>query len=160
MEFFEALDAGITGGIIGLIGGFAKQIMGFFERKNEREHELKTREFDLKQTQLESESAQKLAEIERQTQTEVADTKAFQASLVSDGIKYYDGSSKLLEWLDFLRGFNRILLTWLLLIGTMIIYFTINDVGMKIVIVKALVMLTCTAIGWWFGERPLKKLQL
>ena len=125
MEFLEYLDSAVAGGLLGLIGGFGKQIIGYFERKNQREHELKVRKQDLEQTRLEAQSAENLAKIEFNKQSEMAAEKSFQTSILSEGARYYDGESKLLEWLDFFRGFNRIVLTWLLLICCMIIYFHI-----------------------------------
>ena len=62
--------------------------------------------------------------------------------------------------MDFFRGMNRIVLTWYLSIACMVIYFTTGDAHMQSLVINAVVFLAATAVGWWFGERPLKKLQL
>lgn len=78
---FDILSGGLLGGIFGGIFRLAPEVLKFFDKKNERQHELQM--FD-RQCQLESQrGAQKLAEIgaAREAAVDVGVMAAFNAAI-------------------------------------------------------------------------------
>lgn len=160
---FELLGGGILGGLFGGIFRLAPEVIKFFDKKNERQHELAM--FD-KQCDLEKvRGQQKLAEIgaERDKAIDVGAMAAFNAAIQqqSDMVKAAGG------WAASLSASVRPVVTyWVLFIWSFVhVWFAWNAwlQGMapaevfKTMMTPDFSALLSGTINYWFLDRTLKQ---
>lgn len=160
---FDLLGGGILGGVIGGIFRLAPEVLKFFDKKNERNHELAMfdRQCDLEKAR----GQQKLAEIgaERDAAIDVGAMDAFNAAInqQAEMVKAAGG------WAAKLSASVRPVVTyWVLLIWSFVhIWFAFNawaqgvppaDV-FKIMMTPDFAALLSGTINYWFLDRTLKQ---
>lgn len=150
----------LSGGLTGLIG---KGIERYFDHKAKKlEAEIEERKYA---HQL------KVIEMQGKAAVEVEDSKAFKASIESDGVeKFYEGKyTKAQSWLmvllDFSRGFVRVGLTAYLCVLTTMIYIKAEKIvsldvllpsmayDILTLIINTILYLTTLSVCWVFGSR-------
>lgn len=161
---FESILDGIGTIFTGGLGGIIGSVGSFFVKKSEHSHEIKMREMDLKEMQMESSLEIQKIETESQIATEIAASKSFSISQklgnLITGIK----------WVDAVRGLMRPLITSSLLTVSFILTLNISRIigGLEAIpinelmdiyknIINQVFFLTNLCVSWWFGSRPTKK---
>ena len=160
---FELLGGGVLGGLIGGIFRLAPEVLKYFDKKNERQHELAM--FD-KQCELEKErGAQKLAEIgaQREAAVDSGVMDAFNAAInqQSEMVKAAGG------WAASLSASVRPVVTyWVLFLWSFIhVWFAWNawlagmppEVVFKTMMTADFAALLSGTINYWFLDRTLKQ---
>ena len=160
---FDLLGGGILGGLLGGIFRLAPEVLKFFDKKNERAHEMLmfSRQCDLEQIR----GQMKLAEIgaQREAAVDVGVMDAFNAAIEqqSSMVKAAGG------WAASLSASVRPVVTyWMLLVWSFIhIWFALNawisgaaplDVFMTMMSPDFSALLAGT-INYWFLDRTLKQ---
>jgi len=176
MEFILSL---VSGGLTGIIGSIVSRLFDFLHAREVRAQQKDQFAHDEKMLEINGQLADKewanrleVQRTENQGKVDVADAEAFTASLNSEPKLYSDGVAKgafaggMLVFLDFCRGFTRIVITgWLCAITTLVYFQTRELLGDGIVltsvdavnilrlIIDTILYLTTTCILWWFGTR-------
>ena len=160
---FELLGGGVLGGLIGGIFRLAPEVLKYFDKKSERQHELSM--FD-KQCELEKHRGeQKLAEIgaQREAAVDVGVMDAFNAAInqQADMVKAAGGKMAALS-----ASVRPVVTYWILTIWSFIhIWFAWNAwlAGVPAAEVFKMVMspdfsaLLSGTINYWFLDRTLKQ---
>lgn len=148
------------GQIVGLAGGLFTGVLGYFQRKDDRKHELLMRQEDMKLllAQANADQAKIAAELAKSRQE--GGDKAFTASIEADG-KLPSGW----KWVSGLRAMTRPALTWFFVImfylgASCVIkgvgsYYLQQPLGIFIFTSTANLMDLC--VTWWFGQRQMDK---
>lgn len=149
-----------SGGLTGFIGTIGASLLGAWKAKQEHEQRLDIMKLEHLHTQdeinLEADRREDELEIERDTAAIKADGKALAASYKLAGTEMTWEGSKLLEIAEYIRRTFRPKITLLLLILTGIIYATgTNEI--RVMVAQSIIVLTGTAIGWFFGSREVNK---
>lgn len=132
MNFLEIFSNAATGGLIGGILGIGNRVLDMKARREERGHELEMT---------------RVASAARVTGEEWT---AFRASQESGR---GEAEAPTYKWASAVRTLTRPLLTWALVAVSAYVYASAPG-EVQEVIGKDLLMLTGTALGWWFGSRP------
>ena len=153
----EALLSILTGGATGLLGTALSAGIGYFERRQRYQQEMELRRLDLEITRAESESAERIAAIEAESNDNAAAMKALEASHRSATVRWSRGDSAWFVFVDVVRGLIRPVLTLGFLGLAAAIYFRLPvdpsvDVGARLI--DTVLYLATTTTLWWFGTRP------
>lgn len=153
MSALEILGSAATGGLVGLVGSVVKDGLGIWGKKEEYAHTLRMRRMDieaakvgLQQSKNESDSRERVTEIE-------ASSVTLKAALDSDKATYN------IVWVDAIRGLIRPAITvYALMFLTYLIaeYYNGGAVVSESLYKELVLTLTfiCTSsIGYWFGSR-------
>ena len=154
---WDIIGSIVTGGATGLLGAGISGITEFLKQKQKNAHDLAMSIEDRESLKLEIDGREKVARIEGETATSVADAAAFAQSMKADKATYAEGSSS--GWLvavDFFRGITRPGMTWYFAFFVTGIYFTTDLPEVKDKIVVTVLYVTTTMILWWFGTRNKK----
>lgn len=173
-----ALSGILAGGATGLLGMGLQRFFDFLKVKQDlalqklkNEHELAMRDKDAAIMREEWAGRLRVAEREGETQTQVAETQAFQASLLREPERYSNASS--LSWgqqwfmvlLDVARGIIRPALTVYLCLLTTYVWIQVSGklnledldpadvLDIWKMVVGTILYLTTTVVLWWFGTR-------
>jgi hypothetical protein len=162
----------ISGGIIGTVGAFATNIVGYFQKKEDNKQALELKKVD---------SHFKLASLKLETETrkeESADdliegSYKHDTSFATSGVKDFSLVERiLLVSMDLFRGSIRPLLTLFLIWQVHLTRVEINGIlsasgvsGLSIAealniykeVVEMILFLASTSVCWWFGSRPPSK---
>lgn len=173
MEILASIfGGGGLGAIVGAVASIWKGSQESKERANERDHQFKMAKLNLDERQLEQSHEIQMAdkqieraETEGRVAIDIAETGAFRESLAA-GIK-----STGIKIVDAIRGLMRPIITvYMLGLATWVsidIAIAVdgldalhNDELLTIYkqIIGDLMFLTMTAVTWWFGSRPSRKL--
>nr|BDD45215.1 hypothetical protein 21 [Saccharospirillaceae bacterium] len=155
-----------SGGVVGVIGSLASNILGIFKAREDHRQQLDMKkldaqidlrqgEQDMKLAQLEAETRMNELQVIKETEESQAEAAAYQASLANAAATGYQGESKLLQFAEFCRKMTRPTLTALLVLFTMVAFFVTADAALKQTILNMLVAATATVIAWWFSDRTL-----
>jgi hypothetical protein len=160
---FEILSGGLFGGLLGGIFRLAPEVLKFFDKKNEREHELSmfSRQCELEQLR----GQQRLAEIgaQREAAVDVGVMDAFNAAIASqtEMAKAAGG------WAASLSASVRPVVTyWIMALWSFIhIWFAWNawlagaspEVVFKTMMTVDFCALVSGTINFWFLDRTLKQ---
>jgi len=159
----ELLTGGILGGLFGGIFRLAPEVIKFFDKKNERQHELS---MFARQCELEKErGAQKLAEIgaQRDAAIDVGAMAAFNAAISqqADMVKAAGG------WAASLSASVRPVVTyWVLALWSFVhLWFAMHawfsdvapDVVFRSIMTADFAALLSGTINYWFLDRTLKQ---
>lgn len=160
---FEILSGGIFGGLIGGVFRLAPEVIKFFDKKNERQHELAmfARQCELEQLR----GQQKLAEIgaQREAAVDVGVMDAFTAAInqQSDMVKAAGG------WAAGLSASVRPVVTyWIMALWSFIhVWFAWQahkagappEVVFKTMMTVDFTALVSGTINYWFLDRTLKQ---
>lgn len=177
----ELLSSILGGGVTGLVGVMVQRFADYKNKQldisADREkfaHEIKMREADAAIMAQEWAAKTRVAEIETDGRTEVADASAFAASFneplrYSEGVTPSSGQGWMLVTLDFIRGIVRPGLTLYLCGITTLIYvqargllsgtFLAPEQSIALVekVIGTILYLTTTCLLWWFGVRNKSK---
>ncbi len=153
MSALEVLGSAASGGLVGLVGSVVKDGLGIWGKKEEYAHTLRMRRMDieaakvgLQQSKNESDSRERVSEIE-------ASSVTLKAALDSDKASYN------IPWVDAIRGLIRPAITvYALIFLTYLIgeYYeggaTVSESLYK-ELVLTLVFISTSSISYWFGSR-------
>lgn len=179
LEFLGTIFTSIlSGGATGLLGAaiqrfadYKNKQLDLQQQKQANDYDLQKRQIDLQITNAEWQGKLKVAQEEGATQREVADTQAFQASLLKEPDRYSptQGLTTRQVWmlvlLDFARGIVRPALTLYLIVLESLVYQQAKLVlgaqalsaadALQIwkMVVGSILYLTTTCVLWWFGTR-------
>ncbi|ANO57635.1 hypothetical protein [Vibrio phage vB_VhaS-a] len=168
----EFLTSALSGGVTGLIGSIASGFFMWREKVNQRKHELDLAKLSLDERRLEGE--QLLQQIKAQSDATIAmaEMGAFANSINADRRTYSTSKgSRLLQFVDFVRGLTRPVLTFFLVYLMSSITWDIVDAlgGYEAVIqgigsmslverlILGIIYMTTSAVLWWFGSRQIQK---
>ena len=169
-QVLGVVDAATSGGILGLIGTGVHAFVRVKEIREKNRHELEMRRLDLEEIEREAElrmreteiqlaGQERLATIEADAARDVADVEALKAAYQADRATYG------IRFVDAIRGLMRPTITvYTLVLMTWIGWLLYKSQGETIPqaaalwsdIVNAIIMLTTTAVTWWFGSRGMR----
>lgn len=160
------IESLISGGVTGLLGSVASNVLGYFKSKQEHKQVIELRKLDhaaaeqenrhaLEQIKVEAEYRQAELQINAERDVDVAELAALKASHESDVA--YAGDNKLMLVAEFVKKLTRPVLTFLLVFVTISIYFGSADPDLQDVIARSVVALTSTVVSWWFADRQVAK---
>ena len=160
LDLFTSL---ITGGATGLLGTAISGLIGLFQARSERGHEIEMRKLDIDLAKAEASSAERVAAVEAESASHQAEMRALEAS-------YRDAHSRMsrpgeggaLKAVDVVRGLIRPVLTVALVAAVIVIFFYVgvpeldaDKVGVRII--GTVLYLATAAVLWWFGQRQIEK---
>lgn len=160
------LESLLSGGLAGLLGSIASNVFGYFKTKQEHKQAVELRKLDhasaeqenrhaLEQIKAEAEYRQAELQINAERDVSVAELSALKASYESDVA--YSGDNRLMLIAEFIKRVTRPVLTGLLVFLTTGIYFNSDDAELRMLIARAVVAMTATAMSWWFADRQIAK---
>ena len=154
---FEAIASILTGGATGLLGTLISGGIGYFERKQRHQQEIDLRKVDLEIARGEAQSAERVAAIEAESRESDSGWRVLEASHQAAGVRWSQGDSAWLVFVDVVRGLIRPALTLGFLALAGVIYFTLPiappaEVGVRLI--DTVLYLATTTTLWWFGTRP------
>lgn len=159
----DLVTAVLSGGATGLLGTAISGVLGFFQSRSERGHEIKLRELDIELAKAEASSAERVAAVDAESEVRQAEWSALEAS-------YRDASSRMsraheggaMKVVDVVRGLIRPLLTVALVAAVIVIFFYVGvpeldaeKMGARII--ETVLYLATAAVLWWFGQRQIEK---
>lgn len=142
----ETLLTALTGGATGLIGSLIGRVAGYFEEKQK----LKRLEVELAHEVVLQKMQQQENALEREQEKYITGVEAQTTSLVSSYAHDSSFGDSALRWV-------RPLLTLLLIVGTVLVYYTLPDQLTKSDVALQIVYFTGVAISWWFADRSGRK---
>lgn len=160
---FDLVSGGILGGLIGGIFRLAPEVIKFFDKKNEREHELSmfSRQCELEQLR----GAQKLAEIgaQRDAEVDVGVMDAFKAAInqQAEMVKAAGGLAASLS-----ASVRPVVTYWIMALWSFIhIWFAWHahnagaspEIVFKTMMTADFCALVSGTINYWFLDRTLKQ---
>jgi len=153
MDIGSIFDAGLTGGLFGLIGNVAGKVISIFTAK--QEFTQKKEEWDHEERLLDLQMKAKAAETEQELA--VAASSGSWSGL-GESLKAETAIGATYPWVNAVRALVRPALT-LGLSGFLCAAFFAMDPGAydRQYIADSLVFAAVTAIVWWFGDRAPKK---
>jgi len=176
----HGLLAIVSGGATGILGVVAQRFFDHWKNKQELDqmrekhaHDLAMRKADAEILAQEWAQRTKLAQVEGETQREVADAQAFAASFALEPKRYAEGvkvgrfGGFMLVFVDVVRGLVRpgltIYLAWVateIYVQSVRIMAMINPSAQSQLLVQlhqqivfTLLYLFTTCVLWWFGTR-------
>jgi hypothetical protein len=153
MDIGSLFDAGMTGGLFGLLGNVASKIIGIFESK--QAFAQKKEEWSHEERLLDMQMKAKAAE----TEQELAVTAASGSwGGLGESLKAETAIGAAYPWVNAVRALVRPVLT-LGLGGFLCAAFFAMEPGDidRLYVADSLVFAAVTAIVWWFGDRAPKK---
>lgn len=147
---FEIIASLLTGGATGVLGIGISKVFGFLERKQEHAQEVELRKLDAELAKIEA------ASVDRQQALEV-EARVLEASYKAADRRWSTpGDSKLLLFVDFVRGMTRPFLTVLFVSLAGVFYFVSEDPATHERVEHTILYLATASSLWWFGTRPSK----
>lgn len=154
MDFLSLLDAGTTGGVLGLLGSGLSHVMTLMRRRQDLKHELSLRETELNMMREEAVLAERRAKIEADSSAFQQNTVAYVESLRHDESSLNIQGSSLLAFAEFIRKIFRPLATGVLIWLTAEVYFSaMATPEMRMNICQAVIAFAGMALSWWFVDR-------
>lgn len=148
-----------TGGLFAVVTG----AMGFLKDRANLKRELKHREYDLKELELEASTAEKRDALALEREQTKADAKVRAASYKDAFVPLTKGRalSRAQSWLmviaDFFRTMVRPLVTFALVAAFIATYYVEPVSVLAVDMAHKIEYLTSVAVSWWFGDRVLRK---
>ncbi len=156
----DAAGALLGGGVTGIIGTVVSFGTNWLQRRQKHAQELELRKLDMEHAQIEAASIERTAEIEAETDRDIAAASALEASYAHAATRISaPGDHWTMRMVDVVRGLTRPALTLLFLALTAAIYFDLGD-GEKTLrgqITDSVLFMTVTCTLWWFGARQVAK---
>ena len=161
----EVAGAVLSGGVTGLLGTGLSFITDFFKRRQAHAQELELRRLDMEFAQIEAAGIERAAQIEADGERDRAAWSALEQSYREAAYRWSrPGDGWLMKLVDFTRGMTRPGLTFLFVILTGTIYFSLGTdsgitewEGVRWKIIETVLYLNTTCVLWWFGARQLAK---
>jgi hypothetical protein len=153
MDIASVFDAGLTGGLFGLLGNVAGKVLGLFTAK--QEFAQKKEAWGHEERLLEMQMKAKAAE----TEQELAVTAASGSwSGLGESLKAETGIGATYAWVNAVRALTRPALTLGLTGFLCAAFFALGPGDLdRAYVADSLVFAAVTAIVWWFGDRAPKK---
>lgn len=146
MEWLMALF-GPAGGIAGLLGGALSQWLKTRALREQRAHERAMLELQMRAAEQETENEIQIAESEGRW-------AAFAASQRGDAVTAAASTS---TWVADVRSLTRPVLTFLLVgLSAAVAWIYRDSAAVEDYVTTAILFMTTTAVGWWFGERGMQ----
>jgi hypothetical protein len=167
VEFLESI---LSGGALGVLGGLFTEGLKVFKAKQRHQQTLEIKKLDIQAEEKRNDYALDNFKLEIQqrekelaAQSEIATTeagaKALAASYNHDTAQInHDGHAALI-WTEVIRKLTRPFLTGLLVLCTMAIYFSTDDIGIKTQIAVGVLSACTAAIMWWFTNSQLGRVK-
>ena len=159
MRYFPSSPAAPTG----LLGVLLTGVVDFFQRRQDHAQEMELRRFDLDLARIEGESAGHVAAIEAEGRADEAAWSALEESYREASRRWSrPGEGWLMQFVDFVRGMTRPMLTWCLVGLVAAIYFWLGATDMEVIeirprIIDTVLYLATASVLWWFGARQIAK---
>lgn len=133
----------ILGVLSGGLGSWVSKGIGYFEKRQDFQHELKLLEMQMATKKAETESELLIAE-------EASISTLRQASYTHDS-----DSGKVSRWVSNTLRLTRPVLTIFLIVLVGCIWFTVGneDASVKLQIIEGVLYMASAALAWWFGDR-------
>ena len=173
IESAEIATVIASGGGTGLVGSVFSFLADYFRSKLVQDHEIKLRELDIEELQIEATLQGKTEPNEWDMKALEEDSDLMKTSYAQDMPKWTTKKardSKAFLFLDFVRGFTRPAITFYLAIVVTAMFYLLmtmlerlESIGGVLVVtllselITAIVLMTLyvmsTVILWWFGSR-------
>jgi hypothetical protein len=147
----DIMDSAVGGGIFGLVGTVLGRAATFFETKEKNKQEQLRWQHDLEATRLQADVDAARAEQSLVAAEVEGSFSGLQASIQADSS--ITGTSPLVT---DLRAMTRPVLTILLWLITILIFFYSNEDARQTVVSSA-VFASISATLWWFGDRSTER---
>ena len=176
MDILGLLGSVVSGGVTGVLGSALTGVIEYKNKQLQFKHDLEMEKAARETMEAEWAQRTKVAQIEGDTQKDVAASQAFQTSILADKATYSTGIAFdklkggwiyafLMVLVDFLRGIIRPLSTILFITMTFVMYASLKgkvdaagtDPKALMVlfdqVVTVILYLATTTVCWWFGAR-------
>jgi hypothetical protein len=153
MDIGSVFDAGLTGGLFGLFGNIANQVVGIFTAK--QQFAQKKEEWGHEERLLDMQMKAKAAE----TEQELAVTASSGSwSGLGESLKAETAIGSTYPWVNAVRALVRPALTLGLATFLCAAFFALapGDID-RAYVADSLVFAAVTSVVWWFGDRAPKK---
>ncbi|MHA1539219.1 MAG: hypothetical protein ACTSXQ_01945 [Alphaproteobacteria bacterium] len=150
----DLLTAVFAGGATGIFGSFVGKIFGIV--MNWQAHKMKRDEWAHEARLLELQQKARDKETEHEAEIMALQLGAVDIGSLPEDVNFDKGAAS--QWVvNFLR-LVRPILTILLLVFAIIIWFTISDsIETEKAIIEFVLYAAMMAITWWFGDRTMRK---
>ena len=135
------------GGLFGLLGTALGRIAGYFERRQHHAHERARWLHESELLKLQMQASSQETEAERALAETAGSWKGLSASMAAEaaiGASY--------PWVNAVRGLTRPVLTLVLWVIALCVYFNADASGQKSIAETATFAATAATL-WWFGDR-------
>ena len=149
----EALAMLLSGGATGIFGTMVGGVLSYLKTKQDNEHALLMREYDMKELDLEIKTAEKMTAMNLEAKALEGSYQDAQ-TFVTASMELTNGQKWLVTIVDFLRGLMRPLITIFFMFMS---YLLFNEGTLISDIEHAIIYLTVSCITWWFGDRQIAK---
>ncbi|MEM6492134.1 MAG: hypothetical protein AAF684_09595 [Pseudomonadota bacterium] len=147
MEWLMALF-GPAGGLAGLLGGALSQWLKTRALREQRAHERAMLELQMRAAEQETENALEIAESEGRW---AAMERSYSAAAAADA------SRSTSTWVADVRSLTRPVLTFVLVgLSAGVAWVYRDSAAVEDYVTTAILFMTTTAVGWWFGERGMQ----
>ena len=155
----------LSGGVTGIVGSAVSAWINHKQRGQQNDHDLRMREFDLKELELEASSAEKVGALQLEGQ-EIEASAAVQrasyreaAARFTAGLELTGGQAWLLVIVDTIRGLMRPVLTVYFTAMLGVAWAAFDDrPDLREKAASAIVYLAIMTVSWWFGARFTEKM--
>lgn len=143
---------GVLGGILGIVGSLGEGVLSFFSKKDDNKVKLEMQRLALEQMDKETEREKIASEAKIKTASLELESDTIKSNAELLAATYKHDSA-----LTGIRGLVRPILTLLLVIATVIMWFTTEDKTIATNVSGAVIEMTIAAVLWWFGGRAVNK---
>ena len=135
------------GGVFGLLGTALGRVAGFFERRQQQDHERAKWQHETVLLELQMKADRQETEAELALAYTQGSWAGLEASMAADA-----AIAPSYRWVDAVRGLTRPALTLLLWLIAAAIFFGATDEG-RAAITETATFAATAATLWWFGDR-------
>ena len=146
-DIFGISASAAGGGVFGLIGTALGRIAGYYERRQQHDHEQARWQHETQLLQMQIQAAAETVEAERSLAATTGTWDGLRASIAADaaiGPSY--------PWVSAVRGLTRPVLTLVLWVIAAAIFMNTDAAGRQSVTETATFAATAATL-WWFGDR-------
>lgn len=149
----EILISLLSGGATGLLGTAISGVLGFAKKGQDHKHSVKMREYDLKELEMELNSAEKIAVLSAEKSALEGSYKDA-STFITSGMELTAGQKWIAILIDLVRGLMRPMIT-IFFLGVTAYFAWIG--GITGDVEQTVLYLTSTTVSWWFGTRQVEK---
>lgn len=152
MELADILGAGasaVSGGLFGLIGFGVKALFGWMAEREKRQLLAQQNEHEINLIREQRASREVETENERAIAAEETRRESYNFANVSQPVYTWVAS--------FISMMRPAITLYLLVVASVIVgqqLFGTSPAAVKAEAINTVLFLTCTAVTWWFGDRP------
>lgn len=146
-SLFSIGASAVTGGLFGLVGTIAGQVLDIWKTKQANNFKLKEWDHELELQKLQSQLRVQETEQEIRLASEQGSWTGLQQSLVAAS-----NEAPSYNWVNAFKSVTRPGITWIFVIYIGILMFRLQGEEL-IALLDALTFMAMTSISWWFGDR-------